>query len=134
MKLAELTHNKYLKTRLAIIFILSGLLILYHLSKVVDLYIAPGITEASPLLLIQSAVRIAIASTLLLVVFGQKRALWGMWIAITALTVTRYILLLQTEPLSGIEFTTYLSYLRGFIFPTIITLCYPTARRENLTP
>jgi hypothetical protein len=102
------------------------LLIFYHISKVFYLYSEPVIEDVTTLIHVQSVIRLTIAVSLILVAFGVRRALWGMWVSITALVVTRYIALLALETHGETELAVYFSYLRGFIFPTIITLAYPS--------
>ncbi len=129
MNLWKLTHNKYLKARLTIIFALSALLILYHVSKIYSVYWGLDAANAMTLTHVQTGIRLIIVISLAYVLLGYKKALWGMWFGIATLTATRYMLLWDTEPTADIEFSVYLSYLRGFISPIIITLLYPSAKR-----
>ena len=129
------TETRFFKTRVAVILTLSGLLIFYHVSKVYDLYWGAEIGDHEALIDVQSFIRLAIAVSLSLVVLGvggapwRRLALLGMWASITALVVTRYLLLWETNVPDGFENAFPLSYLRGFIFPTIITLIYPTIKK-----
>ena len=120
-----LQGNRYLKTRLTVIFSLAGLLIFYHLFVLHDFYWVGNTTEAHELTHIQSIIRLCIASSLIAVLIGWRNALWAMWLSITALTVSRYILLYLTVPENEISSGELFSYLKGFIFPTVITLLYP---------
>jgi len=106
------------------------LLIFYHVSKLFDLYLGPVSEDATSLIHIQSVIRLTIAVSLVLVAFGVRKALWGMWASITALVVTRYILLLTPETQGETELAVYFSYLRGFIIPAIITLAYPSTMKS----
>jgi len=136
MPFSVLPEARFFKTRVAVILTLSGLLIFYHVSKVYDLYWGAEIGNHAALIDAQSFIRLAIAASLSLVVLGVRGAPWrrlalfGMWASITALVATRYLLLWETSVLDGFENAFPLSYLRGFIFPTIITLIYPTFRNS----
>lgn len=125
MNLTFFAKNQYIKTKITIILTLCSLLIFYHTTKVYDLYWQSQLSEYDLLTDIQSIIRIAIAVSLLFVALGQKNMLWGMWLSITALTITRYILLFNAAPLDTIAISDLLGILRGFIFPAIITLIYP---------
>ena len=123
---SRLNQHRFLKTRTGVVFTLSGLLIFYHLSKVFDLYWGVDVGVNSTLIYVQSVVRLTIALSLSFVLLRYKVALWGMWLSITTLTLTRYMLLWETESAMEVELAVYLSYLRGFMFPTVITLLFPS--------
>jgi hypothetical protein len=80
---------------------------------------------------VQSVFRVLIAMSLLLVIFGIRWALWGMWFSISGLVATQYWAHFGNLP---VEFTLGrhpLSYLKGFIFPTIITLAFCSSSRQG---
>jgi glucan phosphoethanolaminetransferase (alkaline phosphatase superfamily) len=99
MNLSIFPDGRFLKTRLGVIFILSGLLIFYHVSKVYDLYWGVEIGDHTALIDTQSFIRLVIAASLSLVVLGVRGAPWrrwallGMWVSITSLVITRYMLI-----------------------------------------
>ena len=121
----EQSETRFLKTRLGIIYVLSGLLIFYHVSTVFEFYFGTRLVQPSVFHHLQPPIRLAIAISLLLLLFRVRGALWGMWLSITALVVTRYLLLLEGDTSTETEIAVYFSYLRGFIIPTVITLIHP---------
>ncbi len=136
MNFSIFPDGRFLKTRLGVIFILSGLLIFYHVSKVYDLYWGVEIGGHTALIDAQSFIRLVIAASLSLVVLGVRGALWGrwallgMWVSITSLVITRYMLIWDAPVPGEIENAFPLSYFRGLIFPTIITLIYPVIQKS----
>lgn len=110
--------------RRLVILILAGLLIYYHTYTLYDLYVGTGASAHTTFEYVQSVLRVVITLSLLLVVFGSRRALWGMWAGIVGLIATHYWAHFGNLP---VDFTTGrhpLSYLKGLIFPTIITLAF----------
>jgi hypothetical protein len=119
-----------------IIFVLAGLLIFYHSSLLIDFYILTALPEPNWYIHLQSITRAIIVISLVGVIAGKNTFLLGMWGGIASLTLTRYGLLFVNETFDSVPTTELLGYLRGFIFPTIITICYPkksklTARKEG---
>ncbi len=92
-----------------------------------DLYLGTGPSAATSFEYIQSPLRAVIAASLLCVVSGARRALWGMWAGITALVATQYWAHFGNLPVEFTQGRHALSYLKGFIFPTIITLAFQSA-------
>lgn len=129
---ATLSANRFLLVRRAIIWILAGLLIVFHCSVLYDLYLGAGNFEGlydrsaggTPKYYeyIQSALRVVIIVGLALVASGFRRALWLMWAGIGGLVATHYWAHLGGIPVAFTEGRHVLSYLKGFIFPTVITL------------
>lgn len=129
---ATLSANRFLLLRRAIIWILAGLLIVYHCSVLYDLYLGGGNHEGlydrsaggTPKFYeyIQSLLRLVIIIGLALVACGIRRALWVMWAGIGALVATHYWAHFGGIPVAFTEGRHVLSYLKGFIFPTLITL------------
>ena len=120
----------FLISRRLIIFILAGLLIFYHSLTLYEMYLATGSNALTLFDYVQSIFRVLITMNLLLVIFGIRWALWGMWFSISGLVATQYWAHFGNLP---VEFTVGrhpLSYLKGFIFPTIITLAFYSSNRQ----
>ncbi len=130
--LATLAANRFLLLRRMIIGVLAGLLIFYHLTVLYDLYLGVGNHEGlydrtangtpKSYEYLQSALRLIIIVGLTLVVCGFRRALWVMWAGISVLVATHYWAHFGDIPVAFVEGRHPLSYLKGFIFPTVITL------------
>ncbi|MEZ5465919.1 MAG: hypothetical protein R3F22_11995 [Lysobacteraceae bacterium] len=129
--LAALQTNRFLLFRRLIIWVLAGLLIFYHSVTLYDLYLGASTGAPTTFDNIQSVFRVVITLSLLLVVFGKRWALWGMWAGITALVATHYWAHFGNLPVDFTEGRHPLSYLKGFIFPTIITLAFYTSSPAN---
>jgi hypothetical protein len=119
----------FLIFRRLVILVLAGLLIYYHTYTLFDLYVGTGTSAHTIFEYAQSALRVVIALSLLLVVFGSRRALWGMWAGIVGLVATHYWAHLGNLPVDFTKGRHPLSYLKGFIFPTIITLAFHSSSR-----
>ena len=127
--------------RLLIIFALSCLLIFYHtytlyalyLGSGTDLYAVDGSNTHSVFEIVQSVIRVAIILSLLLAVQNKRFALYGMWASISSLIATHYWAYFFDLPLHFLEGRHPLSYLKGFIIPTVITLMRRSinAQRES---
>lgn len=110
--------------RRGIIFVLAGLLVFYHIYTLYELYVVNGGTAHTPFDHLQSVLRVCITLSLIFVIAGRRRALPCMWVSIGSLVATHYWAHFGDLP---VEFTAGrhpLSYLKGFIFPTIITLSF----------
>lgn len=113
-----------------IIYSLAGFLIFYHAYTLYDLYLGSGTdlyeggsTGAhSSFEYVQSILRVAIIFSLLLVLGNKRLALYGMWAAISALVASHYWALFFELPFQFLDGRHPLSYLKGFIIPTVITL------------
>jgi len=119
--------SRFLFFRRMIIFVLAGLLIYYHTFTLYDLYLGAGTSAHTTFEYLQSVLRVVITLSLLLVVFGNRWALWGMWAGITGLIATHYWAHFGNLPVDFTLGRHPLSYLKGFIFPTIITLAFHTS-------
>lgn len=129
---ATLSANRFLLLRRIIICILAGLLIFYHCKVLYDLYLGAGNHEGlydrtsagtpKSYEYLQSALRLVILTGLSLVACGVRRALWVMWAGISALVATHYWAHFGGIPVAFTDGRHPLSYMKGFIFPTIITL------------
>ena len=123
--------SSLLIVRRLIIFALAGLLIFYHSLTLYDMYV--GTRDIGHTLFdnVQSVFRVLITVSLLLVVFGVRWALWGMWFSISGLVATHYWAHFGHLPVDFTEGRHPLSYLKGFIFPTIITLAFHSSSRNG---
>ena len=127
--------------RRLIIYALAGLFIFYHTYTLYDLYLGSGtdmydVGNASTYDLyrhIQSIFRILIISSLLLVAMNWRLGLYGMWAAIFALVATHYWAYFFDLPFRFLEGKHPLSYLKGFIMPTVITFLFLSinSRRDS---
>ena len=123
--------SSLLLVRRLIIFALSGLLIFYHSLTLYEMYVGTSNTAHTLFDNVQSVFRVLITVSLLLVVFGVRRALWGMWFSISGLVATHYWAHFGHLPVDFTEGRHPLSYLKGFIFPTIITLAFHSSSRNG---
>jgi hypothetical protein len=121
--------SRFLLFRRLIILVLAGLLIYYHTFTLCDLYLGAGTSAHTIFEYVQSVLRVVIAFSLLLVVFGKRWALWGMWAGIAGLVVTHYWAHFGNLPVDFTKGRHPISYLKGFIFPTIITLAFHSSNR-----
>lgn len=129
---SALTANRFLLVRRTIISVLAGLLIFYHLTVLHDLYLGAGNHEGLYLdteggtpkyyEYLQSILRVVIITGLVLVARGVRCGLWVMWAGIGALVATHYWAHFGDVPVAFAAGRHPLSYLKGFIFPTVITL------------
>lgn len=101
---------------------LAGLLIWYHLIMLYDLATGQGLSSDATYNTIQGLLRMAIITSLTFVILGKRQALWAMWFSIGSLIATHYWAHFGNVP---VEFTAGrhpLSYLKGLIIPTILTI------------
>lgn len=129
--------------RRVIIGALAGLLIFYHTYTLYDLYLGSGTdlygggSATHPLFEhVQSILRVMIIVSLALVAMNRRFALYGMWAAISALIGTHYWAYFLDLPFRFLEGRHPLSYLKGFIIPTIITVLFLSinSRRHTHKP
>lgn len=115
-----------------VICALAGLLIFYHSYTLYDLYLGTGtdLYEGGRAGAhtwfehVQSALRVLIVFSLVLVAMNRRFALYGMWAAISSLIATHYWALFFDLPFRFLDGRHPLSYLKGLIIPTVITLLY----------
>lgn len=129
------------QVRQLVICALAGLLIFYHVYTLYDLYFGAGTdlyerhnTREHPLFVqVQSALRVLIIVSLVLVAANVRLALYGMWAAISALIATHYWAVYFDLPFRFLDGRHPLSYLKGFIIPTVITLLFVSmsSRRDS---
>lgn len=107
-----------------IILGLAGLLIFYHTVMLGDLAYGRGLSSDATYNAIQGALRLAIMASLAGVVLGYRQALWAMWGSIGALIATQYWGHFGQVPVDFAAGRHPLSYLKGFIIPTLITTMF----------
>ncbi|WP_019962080.1 hypothetical protein [Woodsholea maritima] len=131
--MAEILNNKAARlVRHLIVYLLAGLLIVFHIYTLIDVYALGAGAEMSRFEHGQSILRAMIATSLIFVVLGQRKALWVMWLSIGALVASQIWAHMGGLEVSFVEGRHPLSYLKGLIFPTIITLAFPPSKtREN---
>ena len=107
-----------------VILVLAGLLIFYHLTMLYDLGTGHGLSSDANYNAIQGVLRFAIIASLTGVVLGKRIALWAMWASIGALILTQYWAHFGGVPAEFTAGRHPLSYLKGVIFPSIITTAF----------
>jgi hypothetical protein len=124
-----------------VIFALAGLLVFYHTYTLFDLYAGsgtdlyggPNANGHSLYAHTQSVLRLLIIVSLVVVAMNRRPALYGMWVGIGALVATHYWAYFFDLPFPFVEGRHPLSFLKGFIIPTVITLLYlSTNSHRNL--
>ena len=133
--------DRLFRLQRVVIFALAGLLVFYHtytlfglyVGSVTDLYGGPTANGHPLYMHTQSILRLLIIVSLVLVAMNRRSALYGMWAAIGALVATHYWAHFFNLPFPFLEGRHPLSYLKGFIIPTAITLLYlSTNSHRNL--
>lgn len=114
-----------------VIFVLAGLLVFHHSLMLYELHLETGNNAHALFDYVQSVCRALITVSLLLVVFGARWALWGMWFSIGGLVATQYWAHFGDLPVDFTEGRHPLSYLKGFIFPTVISLAFHFSSRPR---
>ncbi|WP_299193442.1 hypothetical protein [uncultured Erythrobacter sp.] len=107
-----------------LILMLAGLLVFYHLTMIYEFWAGQSLSADGTYNAVQAALRLLIAGSLTIVVLGKRAGLWMMWISIGGLVATQY-----WAHFGGVhaDFTVGrhpLSYLKGFIIPSIITAAF----------
>lgn len=131
---ALLSSRPALLGRRLLIGVLAGLLIFHHSVMLGEALMALDRHPPTLFDLVQWPLRACIATSLLLVVWGKPRALWGMWLSIGGLVATQYWAHFGELPVDFTQGRHPLSYLKGFIFPTLITLAFPHRRANGPAP
>ncbi len=114
-----------------IILGLAGLLIYYHTIMLNDLANGRGLSSDATYNTIQGTLRFAIIASLAGVVLGKRQALWAMWFSISALIATQYWGHFGNVPVEFAAGRHSLSYLKGFIIPSIITTAFRYCRDRD---
>ncbi|WP_394728463.1 hypothetical protein [Altererythrobacter sp. GH1-8] len=112
-----------------IILALAGLLIFYHITMLANFSRSHDPASGALYNGVQGALRVAIIVSLTLVVLGKRFALWMMWLSIGGLIATHYWAhfgMVEADFTAGRH---PLSYLKGLIFPSIITTAFLYRRR-----
>lgn len=134
--------GKFLRPQRLVILPLASLLVFYHTYTLLDLYAGSGITGTDLYggpnanghawyMHTQSVLRLLIIVNLIFVAMNKRFALYGMWAAIGALIATHYWAHFFDLPFPFLEGRHPLSYLKGFIIPTVITLLYLSANSHR---
>lgn len=110
--------------RRILIALLSGFLILLHVVGLWNAYVSGNLIGADIYSNFQSLLSVAIIASLLLVILGKRNGLVGMWVSITALIMIQYWAHFGFYEADFTEGRSVFSYLRGFMFPTAITLLF----------
>jgi hypothetical protein len=133
--------GRFLLLQRVVIFALAGLLVFYHTYTLFEQYVGSGndfygvpSANGHPLYIhTQSILRLLIIVSLVFVAMNRRYALYGMWAAIGALVATHYWAYFFALPFPFLEGRHPLSFLKGFIIPTVITLVYlSTNSHRNL--
>ncbi len=122
-----------------VIFALAGLLVCYHTHTLFELYAGSGTdlygdpSDSGHSLFehTQSVLRLAIIVSLVLVAMNRRLALFAMWAAIGGLVATHYWAYFFDLPFQFLQGRHPLSYLKGFIIPTVITLLHLSANSHG---
>lgn len=112
-----------------LILFLAGLLIFYHLTMLRDLATGQGLSSDATYNAIQGALRLAIIASLTGVVLGKRMALWTMWASIGSIIATHYWAHFGNVPVDFTGGRHAMSYLKGFIIPSVITAAFLYRRR-----
>lgn len=129
----------HLQVQRIVICALAGLLIFYHTYTLYDLYLGSGTdlyeggSDGTHSLFehAQSILRVLIVVSLVLVAMNRRYALYGMWVAIPALIATHYWAYFLDLPFHFLDGRHPLSYLKGLIIPSIITLLYLSSNSKR---
>lgn len=112
-----------------VILLLAGLLIFYHITMLYDFENSHDPASGAIYNGVQGVLRFAIIVSLTLVVLGKRIGLWMMWPSIGGLIATHYWAhfgMVEADFTAGRH---VLSYLKGLIFPSIITAMFLYRRR-----
>ncbi|WFL76503.1 hypothetical protein P7228_10895 [Altererythrobacter arenosus] len=104
-----------------VVLIPAGLLVFYHLTMIYDVLMGRGLSSNATYNFVQLALRLSIVVSLVAVVVGKRVALLAMWASIAGLIATQYFAHLGWVQADFTAGRHPLSYLKGFIFPSIIT-------------
>ncbi len=105
-----------------IIAILAGFLCLYHTTILYNLFFGASNEAVSTLLTLQALFRTCIIISSIFVIFGNRKALWGMWASISLLIASQYWSYFNNTDVFLESSRNAFSYLRGYIIPSVITL------------
>jgi hypothetical protein len=114
----------FANSRKILVSLLSGFLILLHVAGLWDAFQGGDLISADIYANLQALLSVAIITSLLLLILGRKIGLVSMWASIIALVLTQYGAHFGFYDADFTEGRSAISYLRGFMFPTAITLLY----------
>jgi hypothetical protein len=112
-----------------VIIALAGLFIFYHITMLVEYARGHHLTDDALYNGVQAALRVGIIASLATVALGRRWALWTMWASILSLIATHYWAhfgMVQADFTIGRH---PLSYLKGLIMPSIVTVAFLYRRR-----
>jgi len=127
--LTALPKNPHHLVQRLIIIALASLFIFYHVTMLSDFVRWHDQTSDALYNCVQAALRMGIIVSLTLVVLGKRFALWTMWFSIGSLIVTHYRAhfgMVEADLAVGRH---PLSYLKGLIMPSIVTMAFFYRRR-----
>ena len=116
--------GKYLLIRRIAITVIAGFLILLHVVGLFDVYATGEVFRYTAFENLQSTLSVFIILSLTLVIFRKRIGLIGMWLSITALILTQYWAHFGFVEADFTKGRSVISYLRGFMIPTVITALY----------
>jgi hypothetical protein len=112
-----------------IIIALASLFIFYHVTMLSDFIRGHELTGNTIYNWVQAALRVGIIASLALVALGKRFALWTMWLSIGGLIATHYWAhfgMVEADFTAGRH---PLSYLKGLMMPSIVTMAFLYRRR-----
>ena len=104
-----------------VVILPACLLIYYHLIMAYDILAGRGLSDSATYNAVQLVLRLSIAVSLIGAVAGVRIALWTMWASIAVLVITQYWAHFGWVQADFTADRHPLSYLKGFIIPSIIT-------------
>jgi len=116
--------GKYQLARGVAITLIAGFLILLHVVGLFDTFSNGGLSDYSAYENFQSLLSLFIVASLILVIMIKRIGLIGMWASITALILTQYWAHFGFVEADFTKGRSVISYLRGFMIPTVITALY----------
>lgn len=122
--LAAQPEDRLRIARRLVILVIAGLLVPYHLTMLYELAGGQGLSSDPLYNAVQAALRAVIVVSLIGVVLGRQAALWTMWLGIGGLVATHYWAHFGSVPADFTSGRHPLSYLKGFIFPSIVTTAF----------
>ncbi|WP_299346672.1 hypothetical protein [uncultured Maritalea sp.] len=116
--------GRFMMVRRALITAIAGFLILLHVVGLYDTHIRGALFDHPALTNVQSLLSLLIIISLTLVIMAKRMGLVAMWISITALILTQYWAHFGFVDADFTAGRSLLSYLRGFMIPTLITVLF----------
>lgn len=134
INMAHQNNHWQFQLRIAVFLLLTAFLVLYHGLKIIDALTVS--TYLADIVYLQTGIRGLIVISLLLVMMRRRFGLVFMWISMATLIATQFWVHFARPELLGDSARHELSYLRGLILPTIISLIAirRTATTDNNHP